>query len=278
MRILVITHAQDQLFYPGPSGGMTSDYMLGPILDELHETGHEINVSRGLPGKTPPADLAILHVDLTVVPPEYAAFAAAFPRCLNLRALDVSKRSVSDALYDGDDWTGPVIVKSNYNFKGLPELRRNRMDEAVGRAPSYPALKETYDYRIFDSPGLLPPELAADPSLVVEKFMPEREGEAYATRFWVFAGEEERCVRFCSSDPIVKASNSGDMEFCEVPDALREKRAALGFDYGKFDFVMHEGAPILLDANKTPGAPPVPGGGRWVGAAPFARGLIGSVA
>ena len=25
------------------------------------------------------------------------------------------------------------------------------------------------------------------------------------------------------------------------------------FDYGKFDYVMHEGKPVLLDANKTPG-------------------------
>ena len=32
-------------------------------------------------------------------------------------------------------------------------------------------------------------------------------------------------------------------------------RARLGFDYGKFDYVKHEGRYYLLDANRTPGAP-----------------------
>ena len=38
-----------------------------------------------------------------------------------------------------------------------------------------------------------------------------------------------------------------------MPDELRALRRQLGFDYGKFDFVMHEGRAVLLDANKTPG-------------------------
>jgi len=41
-----------------------------------------------------------------------------------------------------------------------------------------------------------------------------------------------------------------------VPDELRAERSRLGFDYGKFDFVVHEGRAILLDANRTPSAPP----------------------
>jgi hypothetical protein len=32
----------------------------------------------------------------------------------------------------------------------------------------------------------------------------------------------------------------------------------MGFDYGKFDYVMQEGQPVLLDANKTPGAGHLP--------------------
>jgi hypothetical protein len=31
------------------------------------------------------------------------------------------------------------------------------------------------------------------------------------------------------------------------------ERSRLGFDYGKFDYVMHEGRAVLLDANSTPG-------------------------
>ena len=35
-------------------------------------------------------------------------------------------------------------------------------------------------------------------------------------------------------------------------------REQMGFDYGKFDYVIHEGKPILLDANKTVGAGTLP--------------------
>ena len=31
----------------------------------------------------------------------------------------------------------------------------------------------------------------------------------------------------------------------------------MGFDYGKFDFVRHDGQWLLLDVNKTPSAPAV---------------------
>ena len=41
-----------------------------------------------------------------------------------------------------------------------------------------------------------------------------------------------------------------------MPDELRVVRAALGFDYGKFDFVLRNGKPILLDVNRTPTVPP----------------------
>jgi hypothetical protein len=35
---------------------------------------------------------------------------------------------------------------------------------------------------------------------------------------------------------------------------LREQRRRLGFDFGKFDFVMHQGRAVLVDANRTPGS------------------------
>jgi hypothetical protein len=75
-------------------------------------------------------------------------------------------------------------------------------------------------------------------------------------RIWVFMGSRERCTRHVSSDPIVKASNIISRTLSEVPAALRAERARLGFDFGKFDFVIHEGQPILLDANRTPGSSP----------------------
>ncbi len=44
-------------------------------------------------------------------------------------------------------------------------------------------------------------------------------------------------------------------------------------DYGKFDFVMHDGAPVLLDANRTPGIPPASSDVLHARAAQLADGL-----
>lgn len=90
-------------------------------------------------------------------------------------------------------------------------------------------------------------------NLVVEKFLPERDGKHYALRQWVFLGNHEISQRVISTDPIVKASNVLKREKgIPIPDSMRRLRAAMGFDYGKFDFVMMDDEAILLDANRTP--------------------------
>src|SRR5208282_4307513 len=55
---------------------------------------------------------------------------------------------------------------------------------------------------------------------------------------------------------IVKASETTFSEPVPVPEELREMRARLGFDYGKFDFVVNQGRATLLDANRTPRSAP----------------------
>jgi len=89
----------------------------------------------------------------------------------------------------------------------------------------------------------------------VERFVPETVEDGYAVRYWVFLGDRESCLRHVSRSAIVKGLNTIRVERVEAPAALREKRAALGFDYGKLDFVEHDGEVVLLDANRTPGAP-----------------------
>jgi hypothetical protein len=42
-----------------------------------------------------------------------------------------------------------------------------------------------------------------------------------------------------------------------VPQALREMRARLGFDYGKFDFVVNDGRATLFDATAPQSPPPI---------------------
>ena len=59
--------------------------------------------------------------------------------------------------------------------------------------------------------------------------------------------------RLVSSRPIVKAANIVRRDYdLPIPDKLRAMREELGFDYGKFDYVVADGEVALLDANRTP--------------------------
>ena len=79
-----------------------------------------------------------------------------------------------------------------------------------------------------------------------------------------------------SRHPVVKVANIYRHEYLhEVPDSLRETRRALGFDFGKFDYVMVDGQAILLDANKTP---TIAGTSRTPNLLRLAKGLSGFVA
>ena len=51
---------------------------------------------------------------------------------------------------------------------------------------------------------------------------------------------------------MVKGASATDLEFIPVDDALVTIRKEMGFDYGKFDYVIHDEKVVLLDANHTP--------------------------
>jgi hypothetical protein len=94
--------------------------------------------------------------------------------------------------------------------------------------------------------------------LVVERFLPERVGECYAVRNYQFLGDRWTCSRMLAPDPIVNAYTQIGTEPIDVHPEIEALRHELGFDYGKFDYVMHDGRPVLLDANKTTGAAGLP--------------------
>jgi len=87
----------------------------------------------------------------------------------------------------------------------------------------------------------------------VERFMPERDGELYVLWLWMFFGNQEYCMRVCSELPVVKSRKLVSVDLVDkVPDQVREIRKQLGLDFGKIDFVMHDGVPLVFDVNKTP--------------------------
>jgi hypothetical protein len=108
---------------------------------------------------------------------------------------------------------------------------------------------------LFDRVRDVPAEVWQDRQLVVEKFLPERDPRGFALRTWCFMGSRETCSRCVSAEPVVKGASVIARELVSVPDVLRQARARLGFDYGKFDFVIHDGKPVLFDANFTPTVP-----------------------
>jgi hypothetical protein len=84
-------------------------------------------------------------------------------------------------------------------------------------------------------------------------FCPEYENGLYHVRYYLFMGDRSSCDRVSSCQPIVKDATSVSREPVDVHPEIEKMRCALHFDYGKFDYVMHEGRPVLLDINKTVG-------------------------
>ncbi len=201
--------------------------------------------------KTPQADVLIVHVDVSVVPDEYLQFAARYAKTVNARVKDIRKSSISRQLVQpGDGWSGPVIVKSDLNCAGHGEILTG--DKVSERFP-FPLGKQG-DYRVYASTAEVPPEYFRHPLLVVERFLPEREGDRYFARSYHFVGDVSTTVRLGSTQPIVLGHTSDSIEEIEPHPEVVERRRELGMDYGKIDYVLHEGKVVILDVNKTTGA------------------------
>jgi hypothetical protein len=218
----------------------------------------EVVVLRG-PEHYEAADVLVLHVDLTVVPQEYLDFCARYPIVVNGRVRDISKRKISkNLLGPKDHYTGAVIVKANLNYGGVPELKMQRPGRLSRMWNKYlpwsiTGILSPSAYPVFSSVAEVPKAVWRNRRLVVEKFRPEREGDYYCLRQWIFLGDRGVSQRLVSLNPIVKFPNEVHREYGPpVPESLREMRSRLGFDYGKFDYVVVDGEVILLDANRTP--------------------------
>lgn len=210
-----------------------------------------------------PEVLVFPHLDLTKTPPPLREMLDRSARVINRAVTDISKRVISRHLVAAPgDYDGAVIVKTDRNFGGLPEAKaavrkggmQRRKVALMRRLPwTISGFLERDGYRVYDRPGLVPRAVWSNPALVVEKFLPERDGDFYCLRQYIFLGSCEVNTRSVSTHPLVKARNVVRREILEeTPAAVREFRARLGFDYGKFDYVMHSGEPIVFDVNRTP--------------------------
>ena len=211
-----------------------------------------------------PADLLLIHVDLSVVPDEYLEFANRYPIALNRAAKDIRKSLISANLVrSGDPYSGKVIVKTDLNYGGFPEriIRRNSsfwkrllLRRFVRDNTDGSGFKTPSDYQIYDSLAEVPPVVFERNDVVVEKFLSEQEENLFFVRHYEFLGDRATCMRLAATNPIVKDQTVVRIEEVEPHPEIVQARERLNFDYGKFDYVLNDGRPVFLDANKTTGA------------------------
>jgi hypothetical protein len=237
-------------------------YFLDEIAKVWAQHSVRVTVQRG-PGPFIEADLAVLHVDLTIVPADHMAFLARYPRVINGAVSDISKRRISRQIVErGEAYEGPVIVKTNWNSGGWRERERfggrNRwrrlIDRIRGQLPwPYRASIATGEYPILPSIQQVPWMVWKNRDLVVERFLCERQQEFFCLRTWMFLGDQETNSLSFSHQPVVKLESVVRREVVPlVPPELRELRRQLGFDFGKFDYGIVDGRVVLYDANRTP--------------------------
>ncbi|MEM9300935.1 MAG: hypothetical protein AAGE01_02420 [Pseudomonadota bacterium] len=240
-----------------------TDFLLHTMALEWRRRGIETRLHVG-PHGIPEADALILHVDLTVVPGPFRAAIAERPLVINGNAIDIRRRGYSTQLLDdGSCWDGPVIVKSAGNYGGIPEeMDRRERGERVDRGGGWATTRfvDPRRYPVFPAIDQVPREIWGNRHLVVERFLPEREGGLYFVRYWLFFGDRSMTGRLGSRRHIVKFSTMVcDTGPCEPPPELVELRERLGLDYGRFDYVVHDGRTFVFDANRTMGGGPVLG-------------------
>jgi hypothetical protein len=256
LRVAIITHEIDK--FEG------SNYLLRQLSRSWEQDGIEIAIVKGVNQPLPEADIAILHTDITAIGDDYIHIIDHYPRVINGTVTDISKTVFSDLIVaKNDGYTGKVIVKTNANFGGMRErqhkLSKGDWQANIGIQRPWRRVEWMEEYPIFDSPSSVPGGVWRNDRLVVEKFLPEQNPEdEFVVKIWVFFGDQGIYYQCVSNERVIKGHNLIRREFLDVkdvPESIREVRAKMGFDYGKFDFAMHRGEAVLYDVNRTPGGP-----------------------
>jgi hypothetical protein len=250
------------LFHENECGRRLERYYITHLANHWREDGHNVDMVFG--PEVVPADIAVVHVNLSVVPDAYLEAAARYPVSVNGRVGDIRKTTVSANLVrEGDGYNGPVIVKANLNYGGRPERLlaahppgrfRRRLSRLRSHLKGSVHMGSQDEYRVYESFAEVPGSCFHDDGVVVEKFIPERDGDYYVIHNCHFLGDRVTGSCLWSQDPIITQQNIERSEREDSHPGIVALREAMGFDYGKFDYVMRDGEPILIDANKTTGA------------------------
>jgi hypothetical protein len=229
------------------------------MCDVWRESGPEVVHLFGT-SRFVPADIVLVHVDLSVVPGRYVEFARRYPIALNTYVRDIRKGAYSQLkLARGDDYDGPVIVKTQRNHGGRPERKLQPFarlrDEptSVQRRRARQRINAPLPYRIFDRVSDVPTRYFVDPRWLVERFLPNKVDGGYCAHHLYVFGAQYTSHRMTLEDPVV-AGAKVQVENCEPHPRAFEFIEQMGLDYGKVDYVVRDGEAFLIDVNKTIGA------------------------
>jgi hypothetical protein len=243
-----------------------SSYLVDHLAAFWREDGYRVTYLFGT-RRFEPADLVLVHVNLSVVPGAYLEFAARYPIVLNGNVRDIRKSTISTNLVGaGDAWDGPVIAKSDLNYAGAPErfMRRTRLEHRWAAVRSVrrrierlrgqnDPFEESGEYRVFDHFNDVPRDWLANRNVVIEKFRPEMENGLYHLRMYLFLGDRFTSTRIGGDRRVIKASPDNETRV-EPAAEIIAWRKKFAMDYGKLDYVINNGEVVLLDVNKTIGA------------------------
>ena len=211
------------------------------------------------------ADINLFHVDQTWIKQDQLPKNPDNRMLLNGGVRDISKRSFSELILKRDsNYDGPVIVKTDANSGGEPELRSSRWGflkkgrRKLAKLISWTLIHDIPRgrYPIIDSVEQVPEWVWDRKDLIIEKLVTEKEGDYFVSRQWIFFGKREYCEKVFEKHPIVRGQYAVSREWQkDIKDDisnLREIRKRLGIAFGKFDYVIKNGKAVLHDINKTP--------------------------
>ena len=265
MKITVVVHEQQ------PRTG-SPRYMMELLRTVWREAGHEVEVVRGVSAPIR-GDIVFLHVDCTVVPRKYLEAVAQHPHVINRRAVDISKTLYTPYIVRSpEEWDGPVVVKTVRNSGGHPERRLarttllGRLQDRFWRLSEGSLARARWlnprEYPIFESAKDVPAGVFRNRALFVQRYLPERLGDRNVVRAYKFLGDQHISHLWTARHPLGLSGGDYTLDDCPLPDPIVVARERLGFDYGAFQYVMHNGEPLLLDAYRTPGDTGFPELGR----------------
>jgi len=259
--LVILAHARQ---------GLDQGYFIAAMAGLWQAAGRRVVLHQGL-APPPPADALLLHIDLTRLPAEYLALSERYPLVLNRRPDDIAKRRISGNLVtEDDDYEGPVMVKTDDNAFGLPERRlalaeagslRRGLAALAARLPgAWTGRLPAGRYPCYARKALVPRWVWRQPGLVVERFLPQPEGGGLMVNQAYCFGLRWVLYRFRAPGPVVKIEQASRIWPLAdaVPPEIEARRRELGLDFGKIDYVVHQGRVEVLDVARTPWLGPPP--------------------